>query len=147
MILLKRKLKRVPLKRQSVGDARVLGIQQIFFSLHMVFQRFGHKAQNCMNPKKQYNQKEYAPRSQRRDSKRDDIQTLESKMPHDMSLKMKSEKIHKESRETSPNKKIKKVWRPKAQGLSPHAKIDDSYRKESLEEHTRSINDDHSTVE
>ena len=70
---------------------------------------FGHKAQNCMNPKKQYNQKEDAPRSQRRDLKRDDIQTQESKMPHDMSSKMESEQIHKESRETSPKRKIKKV--------------------------------------
>ena len=52
---------------------------------------FGHKAQNCMNPKKQYNQKEDAPRSQRRDLKKDDIQTLERKMHHDISLKMKSE--------------------------------------------------------
>ena len=30
VILLKRKLKRFPLKRQSVGDASVLGIQQSF---------------------------------------------------------------------------------------------------------------------
>ena len=44
-----------------------------------------------MNPKKQYSQKEDAPRSQRRDLKKDDIQTLERKMPHDISLKMKSE--------------------------------------------------------
>ena len=36
---------------------------------------FGHKAQNCMNPKKQYNQKEDTPRSQRRDLKKDNIQT------------------------------------------------------------------------
>ena len=68
-------------------------------------------------------------------------------MPHDMSLTMKSEKIHKESRETSPKRKIKTVWRPKTWGLSPHAKTDDSYGKESLEEHTHSINDDHSMVE
>ena len=100
-----------------------------------------------MNPKKQYNQKEDTLRSQRRDLKRDDIQTLESKMPHDMSLKMKSEKIHKESRETSPKRKIKKVWRPKTRGLSPHAKTNDSYGKESLEEDTHSINNDHSMVE
>ena len=99
-----------------------------------------------MNPKKQYNQKEDAPRSQRRDLKRDDIQTLESKMPHDMSLKMKSEKIHKESRETSPKRKIKKVWRPKTRGLNPHVKTGDSNEKESLEEDSYSINDDHTIV-
>ena len=100
-----------------------------------------------MNPKKQYNQKENAPRSQRRDFKRDDIQTLESKMPHDMSLKMESEKIHKNTIKTSPKKKIKKVWRPKTGGLNPHAKTSDSYGNESLEEDTHSINDDHSMVE
>ena len=100
-----------------------------------------------MIPKKQYNQKQDAPRSQRRDLKRDDIQTLESKMPHDMSIKMKSEKIHKESRETSPKRNIKKFWRPKTRGFSPHAKTNDSYGKESLEEHTHSLNNDHSMVE
>ena len=62
-----------------------------------------------MDPKKQYNQKEDAPRSQRKDLKRDDIQTQEDKMPHDMSLKMESKQIYKNSRETSPKRKIKKV--------------------------------------
>ena len=47
-----------------------------------------------MNPKTQYNQNEDAPRSQRKDLKRDNIQTPESKMPHDMSLKMESKQIH-----------------------------------------------------
>ena len=32
VILLKRKLKKVPLKRQSAGDASMLGIQQSFFT-------------------------------------------------------------------------------------------------------------------
>ena len=41
-----------------------------------------------MNPNTQYNQKEDAPRSQRKDLKRDNIKTPESKMPHDMYLKM-----------------------------------------------------------
>ena len=54
-----------------------------------------------MNPKTQYNQKEDAPKSQGKDLKRDNIKTKERKMPHDMSLKMKYEKIHKESREKS----------------------------------------------
>ena len=57
---------------------------------------FGHKAQNCMNPKTQYNQKEDVPRIQRKDLKRDNIQTLERKMPYDMSLKMEFKQIHKE---------------------------------------------------
>ena len=33
--------------------------------------------------------------------KRDDIQTLESNTPHEMSLKMESEKIHKNLRNTT----------------------------------------------
>ena len=53
-------------------------------------------------------------------------------MPHDMSLKMESGKIHKESRETSPHRKIKKVWRPKTRGLNPHAKICYSYGNKYL---------------
>ena len=100
-----------------------------------------------MNPKTQYNQKEEAPRSKRKDLKRDNIQTPESKMPHEMSLKMESQQIHKESRETSPHRKIKKVWRPKIGGLNPHAKTCESYGNESLEEDTHSINDGHSMVE
>ena len=86
-----------------------------------------------MNPKTQYNQKEDDPRSQRRDLKRDNIQNPEDNMPHDMSLKMESEKIHKNSRETIPKKKIKKFWRPKTGGINPHCKTGDSYGKESLE--------------
>ena len=78
--------------------------------------------------------------------KRDDIQNLERKMPHDMSLKMESEKIHKNSRKTSPKKKIKKFWRPKTGGLNPHVKTSDSYEKESLEEDSYSVNDDHAIV-
>ena len=64
-----------------------------------------------------------------------------------MSLKMEYEKIHKESRETSPQRKINKFWRPKIGGLNPHAKMGDSYRNESLEQDTHSINDDHSMIE
>ena len=84
--------------------------------------------------------------SQRRDFKRDDIQTLESKMPHDMSLKIEFEKIHKNSRKTSPKKKIKKVWRPKTRGLNPHVKTGDTYEKESLEEESYFVNGDHTIV-
>ena len=99
-----------------------------------------------MNPKTQYNKKEDAPKIQGKDLKRDNIQTQEDKMPHDMSLKMESKKIYKISRETSPKRKIKKFWRPKTGGLNPHVKTDDSYEKESLEEDSYSINDDHTIV-
>ena len=67
-------------------------------------------------------------------------------MPHDMSLNMKYEKIHKNSIKTSPKKNIKKFWRPKTGGLNPHVKIGDSYEKESLEEDSYSVNDDHTIV-
>ena len=67
-------------------------------------------------------------------------------MRHDMSLKMESKKIHKNSRKTSPKKKIKKVWRPKTGGLNPHVKIGNSYEKESPEEDSYSVNDDHTIV-
>ena len=88
---------------------------------------FGHKAQNFMNPKTQYNQKEDAPKSQGKDLKRDNIQTQEDNMPHNMSLKMESKQIFKNSRETSPKRNIKKVWRPKTRGCKSHAKTGDSY--------------------
>ena len=68
-------------------------------------------------------------------------------MPHDMSLNMESKQIYKNSRERSPKRKIKKVWRPKIGGINPHAKIGDSYGKEYIEQDTHSINDDHSMVE
>ena len=99
-----------------------------------------------MNPKKQYKQKENAPRSQRKDFKRYDIQTLESKMPHDMSSRMESQQTHKESRETSLKRKIK-VWRPKIGGLIPLDKTGDLVGKESLEEEVHSLEDDHYMVE
>ena len=67
-------------------------------------------------------------------------------MPHGMSLKMESEQIHKESRETSPQRKINKFWRPKIGGLNSHVKTGDSYEKESLEEDSYSVNDDHTIV-
>ena len=55
--------------------------------------------------------------------------------------------IHKESRETSPKGKIKKVWKLNTGGLNAHARIGDSYGNDSLDEDTHSINDDHSMVE
>ena len=100
-----------------------------------------------MNPKTQYNQKEDDPRNQRRDLKRDNIQTPEGKMSHDMSLKMESEQIHKKSKVTSPKRNIKKVWRPKIGGFNSHVKTCDSYEEESIEEDTHSINTDHTIVE
>ena len=66
-----------------------------------------------MNPKTQYNQKKDSPRSQRKDLKRDNIQTPENKMPHDMYLRMEYDQMHKNSRGTSPKRKIKKVWTQK----------------------------------
>ena len=77
-----------------------------------------------MNPKTQYNQKEDALKSQGKDLKRD-------KMPHEMSLKMESKQIYKNSRETSPKRNIKKVWRPKTRGFNSHVKTSDSYEEES----------------
>ena len=78
---------------------------------------------------------------------RDNIQSQEDKMPHDMSLKMESKKIYKNSRETSPKRKIKKFWRPKIGGFNSHVKTGDSYEEESLEEDTHSRNDDHTIIE
>ena len=100
-----------------------------------------------MNPKTQYNQKEDAPKSQGKDLKRDNIQTQEDKMLHDMSLKMESKQISKNSRETSPKRKIKKVWRPKTGGFNSHVKTGNSYEEESPEEDTHSRNDDHTIIE
>ena len=60
-----------------------------------------------MNPKTQYNQKEDAPKSQGKDLKRDNIETQEDKMPYDMSLNMEFKKIYKNSRDTSPKRKIR----------------------------------------
>ena len=110
VILLKRKIKRVPLKRKKCQRCKRVGHTTKFCHSIRCFkcEGFGHKAKNCMNPKKQYNQKEDARRSQRRDLKREDVQTLESKMPRQMSLKMEFEKIHKNLRNTTVQ--MKKVF-------------------------------------
>ena len=91
--------------------------------------------------------KEDAPKSQGKVLKRDNIQTQEDKMTHDMSLKMESKQIFKNSRETSPKRNIKKVWRPKTRGCKSHAKTGDSYEQESPEEDTHSRNVDHTIIE